>query len=287
MNKIAIILNRQIVSTLSTLLTVVLLTAGCGLVDVPAVPEIPDIPDLPDIPGLPGSFDDLVDQVPGLLDELELPDLSQIPGLPELSDLPAFSGEPGVLTFQGPMERSIAIGERIPGTDIELVSVTDQSAQFRIAGYDAPRSRGDSLDFDGEWAAIPGVEYTVRLRVYHIGSDSVRAAGVHRMVVENIQPAIGQAPQTEQYIRLPFSISADNDQLFKGMSLGYLGSSERGAEISGLPGNEYPFRKTGDTVVWEGTLRPDIPARYNLRLLFYTEQGARLGGTVSLYLPGL
>lgn len=263
------------------------ITTGCGFVDVPTVPEIPELPDLPDIPGLPQSFDELAEQVPGLLEDLELPDLSQIPGLPELSDLPGVSNEPGVLTLQGPTERNIAIGERIPGTDIELASVSEQGATFLIAGLNAQRTRGDSLDFSGPWPGINGVDYTLRLRIYRIGNGNVRAAGVHRMIIRDIQPTPGAAPQGENFVRLPYSVSADNDRRFKGMLLGYLGSTDRGAEITGLAADEYPFRKIGDSILWEGTLRSDIPVRYNARLLFYGEQNARIGGTVSLYLPGI
>lgn len=268
-------------------LVIMLIVSGCGVVDVPSVPELPEIPEIPDIPGLPQSFDELADQVPGLLEDLELPDLSQIPGLPELSDLPGISDELGVLTVQGPTERSIAIGEQIPGTDIQLASISDQGAIFRIAGLNAQRSRGDSLDFDGPWPGVDEVDYTVRLRVYYIGTESVRAAGVHRMIIRDIQPVAGSAPQHDNYVRLPFSVDANNDQRFKGMTLGYIGSAERGAEISGLAADEFPFRKIGDSILWEGTVRPDIPVRYNARLLFYSEQNARIGGTVSLYLPGI
>ena len=278
---------RTTSSMLSRLIFTVLIgfmLTGCGVVDLP---EVPNLPDLPNIPGLPESLDELTKQLPGILDELELPDLSGIANLPDLSDLPGFTTEPGAISFQGPTEKNIKLGERIPGTDIQLVSIDDQGANFQIAGYNARRNAGDSLDFDGNWPGIEGVTYTVRLRVYRVGSENVRAAGVHQMVVRNIQPVMGTAPQGDGYVRLPFSVAANAGTQFKGLTLSYVATGDRGGELGGLSGNEYPFRKMGDSVSWEGTLRSDIPVRYSTRVLYYGADSMRLGGTVSLYLPGL
>ncbi|MEM7129955.1 MAG: hypothetical protein AAF702_26735 [Chloroflexota bacterium] len=259
-------------------------SSGCGVVDLPQVPEIPE---LPDIPGLPQSLDELTEQIPGILDELEIPDLSGIANLPDLSDLPGFTTEPGVISFQGPTEKRINIGETIPGTDIQLTSIDDQGANFQIAGYNSRRATGDSLDFDGGWSGLDGITYTVRLRIYRIGSESVRAAGVHQMVIQNIQPVAGPVPQHDQYLRVPFSIAANSGENLKGLTIGYVGSADRGGELSGLSGDEYPFRKIGDSISWEGTVRNDIPVRYSLRVLYYGANSIRVGGTVAVYLPGL
>lgn len=261
--------------------------SGCGFGDLPEVPKIPEMPDLPNIPGMPQSLDELSEQLPGILDELQLPDLSEIANLPDLTALPLTTTEPGAIVFQGPTEKQIRVGQRLPGTDIELVSVDDQGANFRIAGFNARRSVGDSLDFDGGWPGVEGITYTVRLRVYRVGTESVRAAGVHQMIVRNIDPVAGPAPQHDGYIMLPFTIAAGAGEQLKGLTLGYAGASDRGGELTGLSQDEYPFRKIGDSLEWEGSLRSDIPVRYSLRVLYYDADGIRVGGTVSLYLQGL
>jgi len=138
-------------------------------------PSLPDIP--AEIPGNP--------QLPNLdqLRDLGLPDLSNIANLPQISDLPILNVADNAIVFAGPTERRIAVGERIPGTDIVLAAITDEGAEFQIGGLRALRTLGDSLDFDGPWPGIDGVTYNLRMRVYLLSKDSVRAAGVHRLHV--------------------------------------------------------------------------------------------------------
>ncbi|MEZ4711024.1 MAG: hypothetical protein R3A44_27750 [Caldilineaceae bacterium] len=251
--------------------------------NLPAMPDLPDLPvDLPNIPGIPTSLNDL----PGLIGELGLPDLSQITNLPGLDALPTLQDEPGVLTLQGPTERRVGVGERIPGTDVQLVAVNGSEAEFRIAGMRSVRVAGDSLDFDGDWPGVGGVTYHARLRLYHVGSDNIRAAGVHQLIVRNIQPVESAVQPGNFTLKFPVVASAGRGAQFKGLTLGYVGEDERGAQISGLPQNDYPYRKTGDSIVWNGQLRPDIPVQYSFRVLLYGADSLRIGGVVTISLPG-
>jgi hypothetical protein len=155
-------------------LCLALLLAGCSL---PGVGDLPiEIPGNPQLPNL--------DQ----LRDLGLPDLSGIANLPQIADLPALNVADNAIVFAGPTERKIRLGERIPGTDIVLNAISADGAEFQIGGMRAVRSLGDSLDFDGNWPGIGGVTYNLRLRVYLVEGDGVRAAGVHRLLVETITP---------------------------------------------------------------------------------------------------
>ncbi|MEZ4659817.1 MAG: hypothetical protein R2911_19860 [Caldilineaceae bacterium] len=251
--------------------------------NLPSMPELPNLPvELPDIPGIPTSLQDL----PNLISDLGLPDLSQIANLPGLDALPSLQDQPGMLTVQGPTERRVGLGERIPGTDIQLVAVNGSEAEFQIAGMRSVRVAGDSLDFDGEWPGINGVTYYARLRLYHVGSDNIRAAGVHQLVIRNIQPVESAVQLGNFTLKFPVVASANRGAQFKGLTLGYVGQDDRGAQISGLPQGDYPYRKTGDSIVWNGQLRPDIPAQYNFRVLLYGADSLRIGGVVNISLPG-
>jgi len=64
-----------------------------------------------------------------------------------------------------------------------------------------------------------------------------------------------------------------------------VGSGDRGGQLSGLPENDYPYRKTGDSITWNGHIRSDITASYNLRMLVYGADRAQVGGIVTLALP--
>lgn len=250
--------------------------AGCGLISTPELPvEIPGNPELPSL-----------DQLPDVLRDLGVPDLSQIPDLPQVSDLPSLNAPPDGIVFAGPTERRINVGERIPGTDIQLVAVTEEGAEFHIAGLRAMRAVGDSLDFDGAWAGISGVSYTLRMRVYLIGDGYVRAAGVHRLVVENIAPQEQPITLSGATIKVPYTGSIGVGETLKGMTLGYAGKADRGAEITGLPPGDFPYRKVGDSLTWKGYLRPDIPIAYNVRVVMYTENSLQVAGIATVQLPG-
>lgn len=245
--------------------------AGCGILPVPDLPvEIPGNPQLPNL-----------DQ----LRDLGLPDLSNIPNLPQLSDLPVLNVGESAIVFAGPAERRIGIGERLPGTDIVLVGISDAGAEFQIAGMRAIRALGDSLDFDGNWPGIGGVSYNLRMRVYLVGTDSVRAAGVHRLLVENI--AVQEQAVTPQgnLLKIPYAGSVNAGERLKGTTLGYVGNRERGAEFSGLPAGDFPYRKVGDSLLWRGYLRQDIPIEYNMRVAFYNDAAVQVAGIATLQLP--
>ncbi|CAN5663129.1 hypothetical protein BH10CHL1_BH10CHL1_18340 [soil metagenome] len=273
---------KQIKLSLLFLLILAMILAGCSREDLPALPKLPvAAPDLSKLPGIPKALSEL----PGLLEELGLPDLSQIANLPKLEDLPGLQTPPGAQAFSGPMDRQIKIGERVPGTDIVLTAINGESADFQIAGLHSPRTVGDSLDFDGPWPGLSGTTYALRLRIYRVGSDNVRAAGVNRLVVNNIQATEDNSSPTGFTIKFPFTSGIAAGEKLLGTTIGYVGTGDRGGQLSGLPANDYPYRKTGDSITWTGHIRPDIAANYNLRMLLYSADRAQVGGIVTIALP--
>jgi len=254
-------------------LVLLLLLSGCGR------------PELPSLPELPGLTDEL-SQIPEALQDLQLPDLSGVE-LPSLDSLPLLSAPPGAILFSGPMERRLQAGERLPSTDITFTGIENGQAVFTVMGMRSPRSTGDSLDFDGQWPGIMGSSYSARYRIYRISEQNVRIAGVHQLMIPNIAPQAGAMPTGGFEMRFPYvdSVGAGGDQI-TGTTLGYLGKQERGAQLTGLPESDYPYRAMGDSILWEGMLRPDVGARFDLRMLTYGAENARVGGTVALFLPG-
>ena len=275
------------------LVSALLLLSACGRDNLPSVSDLPQqLQDLPaQLPQLPKELDslpaipDALRQLPGMLEELGLPDLSGIANLPDIDDLPILNSEPGSMVFNGPSERRLAVGDRLPGSNIELVAVADGNAEFRIDGLRSIRTTGDSLDFDGPWPGAPDITYNVRLRIYHVGNDSIRAAGVHQLTIPNVMPTPGDVTLGANTFRFPFTTSAGRGESFPGTTYGFVAAGEPGAEISGLPAGDYPYVKMGDSLRWRGSLRPDIPAEYNLRMVTYNESNARIGGIVNLSLP--
>lgn len=271
-------------SLVGLLLLLSLLLGACSAPEMPKLPELPALPEMPDLSQLPGIPESLRD-LPNLLTDLGLPDLSSVANLPGVESLPALQTPPGAISFSGPTEWPLNIGDRIPGTDIVLSSVSDAGAEFQIAGMRSVRAVGDSLDFDGDLAGISGVTYNLRLRLYYIGSNSVRAAGVQRLLIRDIQPQKADVTLGGMTMKLPFTVNVSNGEAIAGTTLGYAGMQERGGQITGLPEGDYPFLKIGDSISWKGYLRPDIPIEYNLRMIYYDANRAQVGGIVTLALP--
>lgn len=271
-------------SLVGLLLLLSLLLGACSAPEMPKLPELPALPEMPDLSQLPGIPESLRD-LPNLLTDLGLPDLSSVANLPGVESLPALQTPPGAISFSGPTEWPLNIGDRIPGTDIVLSSVSDAGAEFQIAGMRSVRVVGDSLDFDGDLAGISGVTYNLRLRLYYIGSNSVRAAGVQRLLIRDIQPQKADVTLGGMTMKLPFTVNVSNGEAIAGTTLGYAGMQERGGQITGLPEGDYPFLKIGDSISWKGYLRPDIPIEYNLRMIYYDANRAQVGGIVTLALP--
>lgn len=270
----------------SSLLIALTLLSACFGPDLPGAPQMPKLPSPRNLPGV----EELLDQLPGfdldLLKELGLPDLSDIADLPQLVDLPSVDVAENAIAFAGPTEMRIEIGDFIRGTDIQLTGIVDGRAEFLFSGLRAERIAGDSLDFDGPWPNIGGVDYLLRLRVYRVTEEYVRAAGVHRLLIEGVQPIHQPAlVLQENPLKVAYTSSVGPDEQFKGTTFGYVGQGEQGAEISGIPAGDFPFRKTGDSLRWQGMLRPDLPSHFDLRIVLYGENSVEVVGIVSLQLP--
>ncbi|MCB0112417.1 MAG: hypothetical protein KDE53_41115 [Caldilineaceae bacterium] len=264
---------------LSLVLIASFVVSACS---APELPQMPELPDMSELPGIPDSLRDL----PNLAQDLGLPDLSSIGNLPGLEDLPSLQTPPGAISYSGPTEYSLSVGDRLPGTDIVLTAITDNGAEFQIAGMRSVRNLGDSLDYDGDWSGIGGVSYNARFRLYYIGSSSVRAAGVHRFVIRDIQPVEADVTVNGNTLRMPFTVNVSTGEQIAGTTLSYGGQEERGGIINGLPAGDYPFRKIGDSISWKGYVRGDIPVQYNIRMLYYDDSRAQVGGIVTVALPG-
>lgn len=269
----------------AAILLTLLLLAGCLGENAPRLPDVSgELPDLSQIPGIPTAWS----EVPDLLRELNLPDLSQINmDLPALDELPTLRAEPGTALLRGPYEYRVEMGERIPGTNIVLVAVNDTEAEFQIDGLRSPRVAGDSLHFDGPWPGLSDTTYNMRLRIYRIDNNGVRAAGVHQLLIRNANPIAADINEGAEAMRFPLAGRAGAGETIVGTSFGYVGETENGAEISGLPAGDYPYFKIGDSIRWQGYLRPDLPVRYNLRVIYFNANSIEIGGVAHVYLPGL
>lgn len=188
---------------------------------------------------------------------------------------------PDSLLYKGPTELSVKPGESFPGTGLQYVGITDKMAEMRIDGQRALKKAGDSLDWSG--SPSTGVQLDLAMRILLISEQSLHAGGTVSLEIADVNPqaaAVSSASETK--FTVPVTYAVDKGETIAGTLIAYEGrDEEKGAKLGGIP--DYPYRKTGDSIVWEGRLRDNVSLRLDLRVLLYSESTLRVGGTATIW----
>jgi hypothetical protein len=175
---------------------------------------------------------------------------------------------------------SIPVGEELPPTGIRYDRMEDQGAYLIIDGQQALKKKGDSLSWSG--APRDGVSLTLKQRVLWFTEDELHLVGTAEVVIDEVRPTAGPIA-TASPIKYsgPVAYGIKKGSTIPGSTLTYLGRADEGAELGGLA--EYPYRLAGDSIVWEGTLRPGVSSRLDLRVVQFDDRTLRVGGVVTLW----
>ncbi len=185
------------------------------------------------------------------------------------------------LTYRLPTKLSVTAGSTIPGTDIRYEGMTKDGARVIIEGQPALKRSGDSLDWSG--SPLDGVEVDLKLRVAWVTEDELHLLGTAKVVIEEASPRT-EPIVTSSPIKYagPVAYGVGKEAAIPGSPLTYEGETAEGARLGGM--EEYPYRKTGDSILWEGTLRDHVYARLDVRVLQFDNKGLRVGGLVTLWI---
>ena len=188
------------------------------------------------------------------------------------------------MVFSGPIELGAGPGDRLPGTAVEVLSISDGSAEIRLEDQIAHKKVGDSLDWKGD--LTPHVHLALALRIIWISDEHVQTAGTATLTVRDVAPAAGRvASESETRYALPVTYSVPKGERIPGTTVEYVGKdAEKGATFAGVEG--YPYRKVADSLVWEGRLREGVWLKLDLRLLLFSDASAQLGGIATIWVEG-
>jgi len=185
----------------------------------------------------------------------------------------------GQLVYAGPTEQGIPAGDFLPGTDIQYVGLTDQGAEVLIGGQLAVKKKGDSLDWDGH--PLPGVTLNLNQRIVWFTEEKLHAAGTARLALEGTQPVAMPFPEESPALyKLPTTYNVKRGETIPGTTITYVGSSEKGAELSGVEG--YPHRGIADSITWEGKLLDRVFLQVTLRVVFFNEEQLQVAGLATI-----
>lgn len=187
---------------------------------------------------------------------------------------------PNTLIYEAPVTLTVKKDTPLGGTAIGYQGKSDTgAARVTIAGQIAPKQVGDSVD----WAGSPTANVALKLttRVLSFDDAGVTLAGLARIEIRNVgvQPggAVGK-PLLE--FNAPVTFSLSKAETIPGSNVSYVGSTPNGAQFAGVEG--YPYRKTADSLQYNGRLAPKVYLRHDLRVVRFTETEAVVGGTAKI-----
>lgn len=179
----------------------------------------------------------------------------------------------------GPAYVTIKKNERLPFAEISYLGPSPQGAVVLIKGLKTLKQRGDSLDWKG--TLFPGVELELKSRIINFDARALRSLGIFTIKIAEPSPAPGLPPkETFAKFTAITAYRTGKGEEIPGTTLKYRGRDPEGARFEGLEG--YPYRKTGDSLIYTGRLKEKVYLVLNVRVLHYDENAVTLGGTAEI-----
>lgn len=191
-------------------------------------------------------------------------------------------GGPLELLYTAPFETGIEKGSNLQGTGIRYVGLSDKGAEVLIDDQTAFKQKGDSLDWKG--SPVENVDLDLTLRVLWFTEEKLYVGGAAKLTMRDPRPEVASIPTEPpvKYSNAPVTYQVEKGDYIPGTLVKYLSEREEGIELSGVEG--YPYRKLGDSIVWEGKLRERVFLQLNVRVIFIAEDFISVAGTANLLL---
>lgn len=190
------------------------------------------------------------------------------------------SKQPNPLTYNLPTALTITTGENLPGTDITYEYRDEDGAHLTIDGQRAIKRKGDSLS--ASFSPRPGVSVDLELRIGWFTDEELHLVGTAESNIQDVNPT-PETISTSAPIQFsgPVAYGIAKGAVIPGSTIVFEEKTEQGVRLGGIEG--HPYRKVGDSLVWEGSLRDDVYVRLNLRILQASDSGIRVGGMATLW----
>ena len=189
------------------------------------------------------------------------------------------TGPVSTLTYSGPTEQTVPMGQTLDGSDIRYVAYSDEGAEVTIGGQRAIKKTGDSLDWKG--SPVAGVDVALALRVLSANSQRLMTVGTVKLTVRDVAPVAAPFPDKPLYsYQVAVTYNVRRGATIPGTLISYEGKTDEGAKLGGVSG--YPYRKLGDSIGWEGRLRENAYLDMTVRVIAYTDDFIQVGGLATV-----
>jgi hypothetical protein len=187
---------------------------------------------------------------------------------------------PNVLVYDAPITLTIKKDSLLPGTTLAYNGKSETgAARLMIAGQLAPKQVADNVEWQG--SPVPNIALKLATRVATFDDNAITLLGTAHVEIKDVKPQPGGVPGTTLIEFGPFvTYSLAKNEFVPGTNLAYVGSSDNGAQFIGVEG--IPYRKTGDSIQYNGRLAPKIFLRLDLRLIRFTDADAQVGGQAKI-----
>lgn len=187
--------------------------------------------------------------------------------------------EQNTMTYNGPTEQTVAMGEGVPGSEIRYVGYSDAGAEVLISDQRAVKKVGDSLDWKG--TPVSGVEVVMAQRILAASAERLQTVGTVKVTVSGVRAEAAAFPDRPAFsYTVALTYTVRKGERIPGTLIAYKGKAEDGAEFAGVTG--YPYRKLGDSLTWSGRLRGNTYVDMTLRVIAYSDEFITLGGLATL-----
>ncbi len=184
------------------------------------------------------------------------------------------------LIYDAPVSLTIRSGALLSGTTIAYGGKTTAgAAKVMIAGLEAPKKQGDTLDWEG--SPVPSVKLKLTTRVITFDDQSLTVAGTAHIELTDVkvQPG-GSAANVMMEFAAPVTYTLAKNQTLPGSNVSFVGATTDAAQFAGLDG--FPYRKQLDSLEYNGRVLPKAFLKLDLRLVSFSNDGAVLGGTANV-----
>ncbi|CAG0946777.1 hypothetical protein ANRL1_03256 [Anaerolineae bacterium] len=184
------------------------------------------------------------------------------------------------LAYEAPVSLTIKKDTQLNGTSIAYNGKTETgSAKLVIAGLAAPKQVADTVDWEGTPA--PNASVKLSTRVVSYDDQAITLVGTARIAIKDVKIQPGGLPGTPLIeFNAPVTFNLSKNEFALGSNIAYAGSTPNGAQFLGVEG--YPYRKTLDSIQYNGRLTSKVFLRLDLRLIRFTETDAVVGGTAKI-----
>ena len=119
------------------------------------------------------------------------------------------------------------------------------------------------------------------LRIVLANETKLQTVGTVRITVRGVSPAPGAFPSSAAYTyKVATGYTVRKGDRVPGTTLLFAGKTDEGAQFEGT--GDYPYRRVGDSVSWQGRLTDRVFLDTTLRVVAYTEEMVTLAGLASI-----